>query len=356
MIKVLGLSLYGPLAASTRYRLEQYIPGLFEYGIDLQVHHLLGDEYLRCRFQGKRLPLTSLIQAGCKRLSLLFHSQKFDAAILYAELFPLMPGWLERQFISKPYIYDFDDAFYLKYKRDKLGIFQPVLGKKVDQVIAGATAVTAGNKGLMSYAKAINKKSFFFPTVVDIEKYQPAKQVSSEFPFTPFTVGWIGSPSTSHYLSVITNSLSALGLEGAVKLIAIGGPAPAIPHVEVIEKKWQEATEISLINSFDVGIMPLHDDEWARGKCAFKLIQYMACGVPVIASRVGANIDVVQPDCGMLVSHTDEWIQALRTMRDQPDLRQKMGNAGRHRIKRHYSLQQNLPQLSAILHDIVKKH
>lgn len=353
MLKVLGLSLYGPLAASTRYRLEQYIPGLSEYSIDLQVHHLLGDEYLRCRFQGKRLPLASLIQAGCKRLSLLFHSQKFDAAILYAELFPLMPGWLERQFIKKPYIYDFDDAFYLKYKRDKLGIFQPVLGKKVDQVIAGATAVTAGNKGLMSYAKAINKKSFFFPTVVDIEKYQPAKQVSSEF---PFTVGWIGSPSTSHYLSAITHPLSAIGLEGAVRLVVIGGSAPVIPHVEVIEKKWQEETEIPLINSFDVGIMPLHDDEWARGKCAFKLIQYMACGVPVVASRVGANIDVVQPDCGMLVSHTDEWIKALRAMRDQPDLRQKMGNASRNRIKRHYSLQQSISQFAKILHEVTQDH
>lgn len=353
MLKILGLSLYGPLAASTRYRLEQYIPGLSEYGIDLQVHHLLGDEYLRYRFQGKRLPLASLIQAGCNRLSLLFHSQKFDAAIVYAELFPLMPGWLERQLIKKPYIYDFDDAFYLKYRRKKLGIFQPVLGRKVDQVIAGATAVTAGNKGLMSYAKAINKKSFFFPTVVDIKKYQPAKQVSSE---SPFTVGWIGSPSTSHYLSVITHPLSVLGLEGAVRLVVIGGPAPAIPHVEVIEKQWQEETEIALINSFDVGIMPLHDDEWARGKCAFKLIQYMACGVPVVASRVGANVDVVQPDCGMLASNDNEWLEALRTMRDQPDLRQKMGDAGRHRIKRHYSLQQNLPQLSAILHDIVKKY
>lgn len=353
MIKVLGLSLYGPLAASTRYRLEQYIPGLSEYGIDLQVHHLLGDEYLRCRFQGKRLPLASLIQAGCKRLSLLLRNQQFDAAILYAELFPLMPGWLERQLIKKPYLYDFDDAFYLKYRRKKLGIFQPVLGKKVDQVIAGATAVTAGNKGLLSYAKAINKKSFFFPTVVDIEKYQPAKQISSEF---PFTVGWIGSPFTSRYLSVINDSLSILGLEGAVRLVVIGGPAPAIPHVKVIEKKWQEATEIALINSFDVGIMPLYDDEWARGKCAFKLIQYMACGVPVVASRVGANIDVVQPDCGMLASDDNEWLEALRTMRDQPHLRKKMGNAGRHRIQQHYSLQQNLPQLSAILHDIVKKH
>ncbi len=294
MHKVLGFSLYGPLAASTRYRLEQYIPGLSEYDIDLQVHYLLGDEYLRCRFQGKKLPLLNLIQASCNRLSLLLHEQQFDAAILYAELFPFIPGWLERQLVKKPYLYDFDDAFYLKYRRDKLRLLQPVLGKKVDQVIAGAAAVTAGNKELLNHAKAINKQSFLLPTVVDLERYQSTKQISSG---RPFTVGWIGSPSTSAYLKTIVRPLSTLGREEPVKFIVVGGPAPIIPHVEVIEKKWQEETEIALINSFDVGIMPLYDDEWARGKCAFKLIQYMACGVPVVASRVGANIDVVQPDC-----------------------------------------------------------
>ncbi|CAK8723084.1 D-inositol-3-phosphate glycosyltransferase [Candidatus Electrothrix aarhusensis] len=349
MLKILGLSLYGSLAASTRYRLEQYIPGLSKYDIDLQIHHLLGDEYLRCRFQGKRLPLASLIHAGYKRLALLLRNQKIDAVILYAELFPFIPGWIERYLIRKPYIYDFDDAFYLKYRRGKFGLLQPVLGKKIEQVIVGATAVTAGNKALLSHAKAINKKSFLFPTVVDLNRYRSAKQISSG---RPFTVGWIGSPSTSFYLNAVVGPLSTLGLEGPVRFIVVGGPAPAIPHVEVVEEKWQEETEIALINSFDVGIMPLIDDEWARGKCAFKLIQYMACEVPVIASRVGANIDVVQSDCGILVSNEDEWVEALQKMRDQPLLRQRLGTVGRNRIKENYSLQRNIPLLAEILYDI----
>lgn len=351
MLKILGLSLYGSLAASTRYRLGQYIPGLSEYGIDIQIHHLLGDEYLHCRFQGKKIPLAILIQAACKRLSLLLRIHHFDAVILYAELFPFVPGWLERQLIRKPYVYDFDDAFYLKYRRGKFGLLQPVLGKKIDQVIAGATAVTAGNKALLSHAKAINKKSFLFPTVVDLNRYRSAKQISSG---RPFTVGWIGSPSTSFYLKAVVGPLSTLGLEGPVRLIVVGGPAPAIPHVEVVEEKWQEETEIALINSFDVGIMPLIDDEWARGKCAFKLIQYMACGVPVIASRVGANVDAVQSDCGILVSHADEWIEALRKMRDHPQMRQLMGSKGRNRIKEHYSLQKNIPLLAKIFYDVAQ--
>ncbi|MCI5160835.1 MAG: glycosyltransferase [Candidatus Electrothrix sp. AX5] len=162
----------------------------------------------------------------------------------------------------------------------------------------------------------------------------------------------MGSPSTSFYLNAVVGPLSTLGLEGPVRFIVVGGPAPAIPHVEVVEEKWQEETEIALINSFDVGIMPLIDDEWARGKCAFKLIQYMACEVPVIASRVGANIDVVQSDCGILVSNEDEWVEALQKMRDQPLLRQRLGTVGRNRIKENYSLQRNIPLLAEILYDI----
>ncbi|MCI5119998.1 MAG: hypothetical protein D3908_02150, partial [Candidatus Electrothrix sp. AUS4] len=237
MLKILGLSLYGPLAASTRYRLEQYIPGLSEYGIDLQVHHLLGDEYLRCRFQNKQLPFSALIRAACKRLALLLRDQEFDAVILYAEIFPFLPGWLERKLIRKPYIYDFDDAFYLKYKRGKLGLLQPLLGKKVQQIIAGASAVTAGNKRLLGYAKTVNNNSFLLPTVVDIERYRPKKPT---FLSSTFTVGWIGSPSTASYLAAVVHPLSILGLEGSVRLVVVGGTAPVIPHVEVVEEEWQE--------------------------------------------------------------------------------------------------------------------
>lgn len=102
--------------------------------------------------------------------------------------------------------------------------------------------------------------------------------------------------------------------------------------------------------------MPLINDEWARGKCAFKLIQCMACEVPVIASRVGANVDVVQSDCGILVSHEDEWIDALRKMRDQPQERKQMGCEGRNRIIEYYSLQHNIPLLAQILHDVAHSH
>jgi glycosyltransferase involved in cell wall biosynthesis len=134
-----------------------------------------------------------------------------------------------------------------------------------------------------------------------------------------------------------------------VRFIVIGGKAPVVPFVEVVEYDWDERTELDLINSFDIGVMPLPNDEWARGKCAFKLIQYMACAVPVVASAVGANIDLVKAECGLLASSPEEWTNAFRLLRNGPVYRTKLGEAGRSRVGQYYSLHQNLPVLADVI-------
>jgi glycosyltransferase involved in cell wall biosynthesis len=346
MIKVLGLALYGPLAASTRYRLGQYVPGLTSKGIDLQIVHLLGDDYLRGRFSGGSLNLSGLVQSTLARMGDLLRQHECDMVMLHCELFPLMPGWMERALIRIPYIYDFDDAFYLKYRKGLLGMQSPFLAHKFDTVMGGASAVTAGNQVLAGYAKQHNNNTQYLPTVVDIMRYLPQPNRRGG---PVFTVGWIGSPSTAPYLSELIAPLMALGQETAVRFIVIGGRAPAIPNVEVVEVDWNENTEVELINSFDVGVMPLPDDDWARGKCAFKLIQYMACAVPVVASPVGANIELINSSCGLLALGAQEWIDSLRTLRDLPKKRAEMGEVGRERVKQHYSLHQNLPMLENVI-------
>lgn len=348
MIKVLGLALYGPLAASTRYRLGQYVPGLASQGIDLKICHLLDDNYLRRRFSGGAPSVTAMLRMGLNRFADLWHLQEYDLAMLHCELFPLMSGWLESALIRQPYIYDFDDAFYLKYRSSRFSMTSPVLASKFDTVIAGAASVTAGNHALDEYAKRYNNNTNYLPTVVDTARYFPQRVSRSDI----FTVGWIGSPSTSPYLTELIEPLSAIGQEGAVRLIVIGGKAPVIPNVEVVEIDWKEHTEVGLINSFDVGVMPLPDDDWARGKCAFKLIQYMACAVPVVASPVGANIDVVNVECGFLAATSQEWADALRILRDQPEKRTEMGQAGREQVVQHYSLERNLPVLASVIRKV----
>ncbi len=353
MIKVLGLALYGPLAASTRYRLGQYVSGLSRLGIDLEIYHLLDDNYLRRLFSRKSIKYGSIFHSCLLRFSDLLRQHEYDLVMVYCELFPLMPGWVERTLLSRPYIYDYDDAFYLKYRAGKMRMARPLLGRKFESLITGASAVTAGNKVLVEYATKYNNNTILLPTVVDTDRYMPKNIALKD---KVFTVGWIGSPSTAPYLTELIEPLSTIGKEGHVQFIVIGGKAPIVPHVTVIEIDWNEKTEVELINSFDVGVMPMPDNDWTRGKCAFKLIQYMACGVPVIASPVGANIDVINEKYGLFACTPREWEKNLRLLRDQPIERLEIGLSCRQRIVNNYSLQLNLPILSSVIRNVIAKN
>lgn len=247
--------------------------------------------------------------------------------------------------MSMPYIYDMDDAFFLRYRFGKGRLARGVLGDKFDAVMAGAAAITAGNRVLADYARQHNSAVTELPTVVNTSRYVPMRNRRA----SGFTVGWLGSPSTATYLPELVAPLSRLGSEGPLTFVVIGGKAPAIPNVEVVEVPWSEDSEVELINSFDVGVMPLPDDEWARGKCAFKLIQYMACAVPVVASPVGANVDVVTGDCGLLAGTADEWVNALRSLRDDTPMRARLGEAARVRVVELYSLHVALPRLAEVI-------
>jgi glycosyltransferase involved in cell wall biosynthesis len=342
MIKVCGLALYGSQAASTRYRLAQYVPGLKADGIDLRITPLLRDEYVTRAFAGQTYSIKKLIIDYISRLASLTKQGKYDLAIVQVELFPLLPGSIESRLLRIPYIYDFDDAFFLKYRQERFRWVSFLLKDKFAPVLSHAAAVLAGNHYLADYANQLNSATTFLPTVVDTDRYV---HLASELDDI-FTVGWIGSPSTSVYLSVLALPLAQLGREGPVRFIIVGGRCEPIDGVEVVSLPWEEATEVRLINTFDVGVMPLFDDEWARGKCALKLIQYMACGIPVIASPVGANLEVVNNSSGLLASDSDAWLVGLRRLRDDRALRRDMGVAGRQCVEQFYSLRTALPVMT----------
>ena len=352
MIKVLGLALYGSLAASHRVRLRQYCIGLAERGIDLTVQSLLGNEYLQARFHGGALPSLSLLGAGMNRIKFLLSRDKFDIAIVHCELFPFIPGWVEKAALQIPFIYDFDDAFYLRYKTGRFAWLNPILGGKFNQFMRGAAAITAGNQHLAAYASHFNKNITVLPSVVDTARYIPNTIRKNP----TFTVGWIGSPSTAVYLQNLVAPLKTLGRDRRLKFVVVGGKAPSIEGVEVVEFPWSEETEVDFINTFDIAIMPLSDEEWSRGKCAYKLVQCMACGVPVVASRVGANIDLVTEDCGFLVSTAEQWVDAILKLWDLSSLRMDMGVASRKRVVNYYSLQSNLPILSRVIYGSLKSY
>jgi glycosyltransferase involved in cell wall biosynthesis len=347
LIRVLGLSLYGPQAASHRVRLSQFQTGLAAQGIELQIQALLGDGYLQRRFAGGRSSLRGLVAAYGQRCRALLQAERFDLAIVHCELLPFLPGWLERSLLQSPFIYDCDDAFYLKYRTDRLRGLKPLLGAKFDRMMAAAVAVTAGNAELAAYAARFNSNVALLPSVVDTDHYVPGPSVSKAM---PFTVGWIGSPSTAPYLLQLVEPLQQLARERPVRLLVVGATAPGISGVQVIERPWSLEQEVPLIQQCDVGVMPLPDTPWARGKCAYKLVQCMACGIPVIASPVGANVDAVPSSCGMLARGPAEWLAAFRQLAADADLRQRMGSAARRWVEERYSLRSALPVLSSVIH------
>ena len=217
MIKVLGLSLYGPEAASPRYRLIQYRPGLRRCGIDLAVTSLLGNEYLRKTFRGRIYPPWKLLKDYLDRMTLLFQQQDYDMAILHLELFPLLPGIIESRLLRIPYIYDFDDAFFLKYRTDRFERISFLLKDKFNPILSRAAAVMAGNNYLADYARQWNPETVLVPTVVDTERYTHGLPKCKEI----FTVGWIGSPSTSVYLSALIRPLADLAREAPIRFVVI---------------------------------------------------------------------------------------------------------------------------------------
>ena len=350
MIKVCGLALYGLRAASTRYRLNQYAQPLREEGISLDILPLLDDEYLKRSFQGERYNVVELCACYLSRLQQLLKQKSYDLAIIQAELFPLFPGWLESWLLKIPYIYDLDDAFFLKYRSERFASISPLLRDKFNSMFSHAAFILAGNQYLLDHALSFNSRAFLFPTVVDVDRYVCAPAHNSAC----FTVGWVGSPSTSIYLKDLVEPLARLGRESPVRFIVVGAHCEPIENVEVVNIAWSEETEIALINTFDVGVMPMFDNEWARGKCAFKLIQYMACGVPVVASAVGANLDVVTPDCGLIAADCDGWVNNLRKLRDDELLRRAMGKAGRRRVEAQYSLRNALPIMTETIRSVAE--
>jgi glycosyltransferase involved in cell wall biosynthesis len=347
-MRVLGLAYYGSWSATTRVRLAQYQAPLRTFGIDLEVRSLLGGWYRDGRSTASSVSAMAtprMLGAVTRRMFDGFDARHFDRVILTRELLPLLPARLEQALLGRPYIYDLDDANYLLYRLKGPTPRVPFATHKIDDLIRRAEVVTAGSASLAAYTYALNPQTTVLPSVVDTNRYQVGTRSRKDH----VVIGWIGSPSTSKYLHAIVEPLARLGGRTNIRLRIIGARAPKIRGVVTEEYPWSESQEVSHIQSFDVGVMPLHDDEWSRGKCAFKLIQCMACGVPVVASPVGANKEVVTPECGFLADGESCWFDSLKALVEDESLRISMGRCGRSRVEGSYSLAVMAPRLARVL-------
>ena len=349
-MRLTAFTKYGRMAASTRQRLLQYAPALETQGVELDFRPLLDDEYVRSLATGRRYPRTNIAAAYLRRMGEIAVKPLGDAVFVYGELLPWLPSSLERilQLRGRPMIYDIDDAFFHTYDRHRNPFVRSILGSKFEPLLRAATACICGNPYVRDYVSQYCDSTFVIPTVVDTDKYTPTRN-DHEF---PPVIGWIGSPTTWPYVRPLLPLLNDLvrGGRARVKVVGAGAAAAAdsFPGLELID--WSEECEIDEIRSFDVGIMPVPDDDWAHGKSGYKLIQYMACGLPVLASPIGVNSDIVgHGESGYLAATTDEWRVGLERLIGNADLRSALGSRGRARAVAHYSLATYAPRLVDIV-------
>ena len=319
LMKMLALMKYGNKAASTRQRLLQYREHFSHQGIETEFFPLLDNDYLEQTFRGNAGPIFSILGSYLSRVKLLVGASGFDLIWVHCENFPYMPGLAERLTVisGKPVVYDFDDAIFHQYDTHSNPLVRRFLGKKLQPLMRGASLCVCGNSYLKAYADRFSRRTEIVPTVLDTDVYKPTVQPRD--PARPVTVGWIGSPSTWPF--------------------------------EFFD--WSEDEEITSIQGMDIGIMPLPNEPWARGKCGYKLIQYMACGIPVIASPVGVNSDIVNDGVnGYLACSEHEWEAAIRRLAASRELRGNMGAHGRQKIVNEYSLHVHGPRLAALLREV----
>jgi glycosyltransferase involved in cell wall biosynthesis len=348
-MKILFLTKYGKLGASSRYRTYQYLTFLEKEEIYCNTSSLFTDEYLAARYRKGTPPIIPVLIGFLKRLRLGFQFNKYDLVVIEKELFPYMPVFLERRLLEKAraYTLDFDDALFHIYDQHRRHIVRRMLGDKYAQLISGASLITTGNSYIAGYAGQFAKRVEILPTVIDITKYP----VISE-PNGIFTIGWIGTPNTQKYLQLIAAPLRRFFEQRKGRFLAIGANAAlTLEGVPLEIVPWTENDETRLLQSIHVGIMPLPNMPLERGKSGLKLLQYMACSRPVIASPVGVNVGLVTSEVGYLADTDDEWLSSLLTLADDPALRDKMGEKGRHLAEEKYSLSQWAPRYARMLRE-----
>ncbi|WP_348678607.1 glycosyltransferase family 4 protein [Alcanivorax profundi] len=349
--RVLVLPKYARKGASSRLRTFQYLPFLEDKGWSFTVKPLFDEAYLDSLYSGQGRSRSGLVLAYLRRLLVLLGFWRYRVIWVEKEFFPYIPAWAEvvLSWVGVRYVVDYDDAIFHNYDLAWNKWIRRLLGRKIDSVMRHAACVIAGNEYLAERARAAGAKQVVvIPTVVDHRRYD-ARQDTGQ----PFTVGWIGSPTTQKYVENLLPALQALAEQQAFRLLLVGATADItarLPGVDVDVQPWSEDTEASLIRKMDLGIMPLEDGPWEKGKCGYKLIQYMASGVPVVASPVGVNPSIVdEAGCGLLANQLDEWGEAFRKLISDVALRERLGHAGRAAVCKSFSIESQLEAISSSL-------
>jgi glycosyltransferase involved in cell wall biosynthesis len=346
-------------AAGTRFRITQYIPYLQANGFDVTVDSFFTPSFFKLLYRKGSYPrkIVAFFGLAARRLLAAVSARRYDLIFMYREAFPIGPPLVERFLAARsaPIVLDFDDAIYLK-NASEANWFVASLKyvQKMGTIVRVADRVTVGNEYLAAYARTHNPAVVTIPTCVDTTRFVPHAGAAGT---TAPIVGWIGSPTTTPYLVGLGDVLRTVSAEHRFSLRVSGASEEfALIGVDVRQEPWTLAKEVELFSTCDIGVYPLTDDEWSRGKCGFKAIQFMACGVPVVASAVGVNKDIIDDGVnGFLASTPDEWVEKLGRLLVDPGLRARLGAAGRKTVEERYSLSVQAPRMLGVLRETLSR-
>lgn len=344
-MRALFLTLYPETAAGPRYRVHQFLPYLRGQGVECVVRSAAPSvSPARSKWSAARFHVSE----ARRRLSQLRDARDFDVVFVQKALTTVCLRGLAGRLIrsAKRLVYDIDDAVHIappvSLRRPWRALTDP---GQIAQLGCAADLVLAGNAWLADAMRGLGARRVeHFPTVVDTTRFTP-----SPMPPATFRVGWIGSPGTTPYLEAAAEALRQLD---NAEILLIGAEARTNPVRSAILRPWSLETEVNEVQQFAAGIMPLPQTEWARGKCALKALQYMACGVPCVATPFGAVLDIIRHgENGLFADSTAEWRAALDQLRDA-QRRRVLGEAARRTVVERFSLDRAAPGLLARLRSL----
>lgn len=346
-------------APSQRLKYEQYYQSFEEAGFELSTKSFVSERFWKIIYQKgnffQKLFFTKL--GYFHRFLTLFTIRKYDVVYVHLWVTPLgLPifEWLTC-LLAKRIVYDIDDMVYLGHSSAANRFWQSFKGtRKMLYLMKKANHVITCTPKLDQFVRQYNSNTTDISSTVDTNnRYQPKTNYLDK---NELVIGWSGSHSTSKYLYLLKEVLQNLATTHNFKLMVMGDKHFAIEGVHVESFEWQEEIEMQILEQFDIGLYPLPDEPWVYGKSGLKAIQYMALGIPTVATALGANFRIIEDSVnGFLVSSNDlnAWKDKISLLIESPSLRQKMGVNARQTIVQHYSVEANQSKYLAVFNDVM---
>jgi glycosyltransferase involved in cell wall biosynthesis len=329
-------------APSQRFRFEHYFKDLDKQGHSYTVSSFMGPNTWRILYRPGHnlLKVSGIIKGYIRRLRDLLRVHKYDFVFIHREAAPFGPPvfeWLIAKVWKKKIVYDFDDAIWIPNASEHNPIvYRLKRYRNTEDIIQWSHAVSCGNPYLCEYAVQFNSNIVYNPTVIDTTYYLPSEVKAKS---NKFVIGWTGSHSTLQYLSQVVPVLEKLEKELDFEFHVISDKAPSFNMKSLVYKKWKKETEIEDLLQFDIGLMPLTDDKWAKGKCGFKALQYLALEIPALVSPVGINTAIVtEGENGFYCTDAAQWEEAIRKLINDRSLIAKFKMDARKIVEEKFSV------------------